>query len=895
VSPPEHPGSTYRLQLHAGFGFDDAAAVVGYLDELGVTHAYCSPYLQAAPGSTHGYDVVDHRRVNEELGGDEGRRRFSAALREHGLGQVLDIVPNHMAIAGRHNAWWWDVLTHGPASRYASYFDIDWAPPEPKLAGRVLLPILTDHYGRVLEGGGLRVERREGEVVLRAEENELPLDPGSLGPLLGRAAAAVAAADAAAGSPGAAGELAFVARSLRHLPVPGVGERAANEERRADVDVLAGWLGRLLRDATVAAAVDAELAATSADPDRLHEVLEAQHHRLSYWRTAERELDYRRFFDIDTLVGLRVEDPAVFVETHGLVLEWIADGSVSGLRIDHPDGLRDPGTYLERLHAAAPAAWIVVEKILEGDEELPASWPVAGTTGYDFLNLVGGLAVDPAGEEPLTHTYAAFVGDAAGWDEVADQAKLDVLGTVLSAELGRLTQLFVRVCEQQRRYRDFTRHELHEALRATLAAFGVYRAYVGEDGTHAETDRGHVNAAVDAARERRGDLDPELFDLLGAVLLAAPGFDGPGERELRMRFQQQSGPVMAKGLEDTAFYRYGRLTSLNEVGGDPGRFGTDLDRFHRWCLHAAERRPHGMLTLATHDTKRSPDVRARLSLLSQAPERWASAVHGWHAANERLRPAALDPAFEYFLYQTLVGAHPLPLDRALAYAEKAAKEAKVHTSWTAADPAYDGAVAEFLRSLDGDDRFQRSLAAFVEPLVWPGRVTSLAQQLVALTAPGVPDTYQGSELWDLSLVDPDNRRPVDYALRRELLDGVRDGALDPLDRIDDGTPKLWVTHRALQLRRRRPDLFAGAPYRPVHAAGERAAHVVAFSRGDAALTVAPRLALAVCEEGWGDTTLSLPPGRWTDELRAGGGPDLEGEIKVGELLGALPVALLVRS
>ena len=871
--------ATYRVQLHADFDFDDAAAIAGYLSDLGVSHLYASPYLQAAPGSTHGYDVVNHSRVNEELGGEAGHRRLCDALGQAHLGQVLDVVPNHMAIPGRQNEWWWDVLENGPSSIYASYFDVDWDPPEAKLRNRVLLPVLGDHYGRVLEAGEIELSREGGGFVVRYYDNEAPVAPKSLDWLLASAAGRLPRGELFTD------ELESIATAFSRLPPSVATDRESVRERHRDKEVLRRRLAELCeRHPEVAHAVDAEVAALNESPDGLDALLERQNYRLAFWRTAGRELDYRRFFDITTLIGLRIEDQQVFDDTHRLVLRFFRDGVLDGLRIDHPDGLRDPSQYLERLRDATGGAWVVVEKILEPGERLPP-WPVAGTTGYDFLNLVGGLFVDQAGEEPLTKAYAEITGEPVDYEEVVLQKKQRAIREILAADLNRLTELFVQVVQNHRRFRDYTRHDLREVLAEVLCSYDVYRTYVRADdaGDQAitEADRHDIRSAVAKALERRPDLDPDLFGFLESILLLETA--GPFACELAMRVQQVTGPVMAKGVEDTTFYTYNRLTALNEVGGDPGRFGLSVPAFHEACAEAAEHWPLSMLALSTHDTKRSEDVRARIALLSEVPDEWASAVNRWTDANARhKRDGMPDANAEWLLYQTLVGAWPITPERATAYMEKASKEAKVHTSWIDPNPAYDEALLRFVEGILADPGFVDDLESFVAPLVAPGRVNSLAQKLVQLTAPGVPDIYQGTELWDLSLVDPDNRRPVDYDQRRGLLAELRAGlpVEEVLDRSDEGLPKLLVVHRTLQARRAIGDL---GPYRPLDAP-ERA---VAFARGEALVTVVPRLVLRGAVEGMVD----LPEGRWQNVFT---GEELSGgPTPMTDLLARFPVALLL--
>ncbi len=878
------PRATYRVQLHAGFGFDDVAAIAPYLAELGVSHVYCSPYLQAAAGSTHGYDVVDHHRLNQELGGEEGHHRMCRALAAAGLSQVLDIVPNHMAAAGRENTWWWDVLENGPSSRYAAAFDIDWPPAEEGGRGRLVLPILGDHYGRLLEAGELWLAREGGTFSVRYYDHAAPISPRTLDDLLGRAAERCGSDD-----------LATIATAMGRLPPASATDRASVRERHRDKEVLRRLLARLLHEEPdVAFAVDAAVASTNADPDALDALLARQVYRLAFWRVATQELDYRRFFDIPTLVALRMEVPHVFEETHELVLGLVADGTVTGLRVDHPDGLRDPEGYLRRLFEASGGTWLVVEKILEPGEELPVTWPVAGTTGYDFLNLVGGLFVDPAGEGPLTELHARFTGATEDYKEVVHQKKLVVMRQSLAADVTRVTDLAGAVCERHRRYRDHTAVELREALSELVASFPVYRTYLAPGRPATDADIATIAFAVEEARGRRPDLDPDLFSFLGEVLLLR--VPGEVEEELALRFQQLTGPVMAKGAEDTAFYCYRRLVSLNEVGGDPGRFGRTVEELHRASRRAAEAWPSTMLTLSTHDTKRSGDVRARINLLSEIPDQWALAVRRWSAMNEEhKRDGIPDRGAEYLLYQNLVGAWPLPVPRAVTYLEKATKEAKEHTSWIDPDPAYDEALRGFVEGVLADERFRADLASFVAPLVEAGRVNSLAQTLLALTSPGCPDIYQGTEVWDLSLVDPDNRRPVDYEASRNLLAKVAQASADDvLAWADEGAPKLWLVHRALQLRRSHAAAFApGSSYEPLPAEGEKAHHVIAYARraGTASVAVAvPRLVLGLGGK-WGDTTVVLPEGRWTDVL--GGSEAGSGAVAVADLLARFPVALLV--
>jgi (1->4)-alpha-D-glucan 1-alpha-D-glucosylmutase len=656
--------------------------------------------------------------------------------------------------------------------------------------------------------------------------------------------------------------------------------------------VLSDLLARLCReDPETTAAIDAEVDRLNQDPDALDVLIEQQNYRLAFWRTASRDLGYRRFFDIKDLAGLRVEDREVFRAIHALPFTWVRKGWVQGLRIDHPDGLRDPTEYFYRLREACPGAWIIAEKILEPGEKLPSEWPIAGTTGYDFLNLAVRLFVDPEGEEALTGFYEAFTGEPKDFGAVLRTCKRLVLTELLGSELNRLTSLFVDICERHRRHRDYTRYQLREALCETAVAFPVYRSYVSASRKVVrQEDKACVTQAIERALEERPDLDPNLFRFLKDLLLLSVGSRLEGE--LAMRFQQLTGPAMAKGFEDTALYRFHRLVALNEVGGDPEQFGITLSRFHEGCHQAQEERPRTLLASTTHDTKRSEDVRARLALLSEIPERWKTAVLKWSEHNQAHRQGDVpDRNTEYLFYQTLVGAWPIDLERITAYMEKAVREAKRHTSWTEQNEAYEHGLRVFIHRVMEDDVFSADLQAFVSDMVTPGRINSLAQTLIKLTAPGVPDMYQGTELWDLSLVDPDNRRPVDFTIRRHLLD--QSTRLTPEEiwaQLEEGLPKLWLVRQTLQLRRRRPDFFGpGGSYRPLAAQGAKADHVVAFLRGEGAVSVAPRLVMAL-DGDWADTGLELPKGHWHNVLT---GRETEGgAVQLREILAPFPVGLL---
>jgi (1->4)-alpha-D-glucan 1-alpha-D-glucosylmutase len=826
------PVATYRVQLNADFDLDAAARLADYLQRLGISHIYCSPYLQAAPGSTHGYDVADPSRVNEELGGADAHARLCAALDQHGLGQLLDIVPNHMAVV-RENPWWWDVLEHGPSSRYARYFDVDWAAEDERGQNVVLLPVLGDHYGRELEAGKIRLERIDGSLRVRYYDQTFPTAPGTLDVLFG------GAADADERSP---------------------------------------------------AAIDAAIERAHADPDLLDAVIERQHYRLAFWRMASRELGYRRFFNIDSLIGMRAEREEVFRDMHARVLEWLDSGVLDGVRVDHIDGLYDPLEYLERLRSACPRAWILVEKILEPGEALPADWPIAGTTGYEFNHIAGALFVDPSAERALTDLYAEATGEDTDYEALVRRSKHDALRELLGSDVNRLTSLLEEICARHRRYRDYTREELREALKETIACFPVYRTYVRPSSdVVSDSDARYIEQAIASAKREREDLDPELLDFIHDLLAKRVG--GVLETEFAMRFQQLTGPAMAKGVEDTAFYRYHRFIALNEVGGAPDHFGHGLDEFHDWARQTLAQRPRTMLASSTHDTKRSEDVRMRLAVLSEIPDLWREAVTRWMRENDRHRRGRWpDRNTEYLLYQTLVGAWPIDAERVKTFIRKAAREAKRETSWHRPDDEYEQALDAFVDAVLADESFVADLESFVAPLVEPGRINSLAFVLLKLTAPGVPDFYQGTELWDLSLVDPDNRRPVDYGLRRRLLSELdRLGPDDIMARMDEGLPKLWLIRQGLRVRHANAQAFAEGTYRPLGVDGARSRHVIAFARGERVVIVTPRWPFSLNGD-YKDTRVELPAAGLTNALT--GEAWAGGAVPVGDLLARFPVALL---
>ena len=879
---PRTPCSTYRLQLHKGFTFDDASAIAQYLYDLGVTHVYSSPYLQAAPGSMHGYDVVDHQRVNAELGGPEAHARFCKRLGENGLGQVLDIVPNHMSL-GKENRLWWDVLENGATSRYASFFDIDWQPQEERLRDKVLVPVLGDQYGRVLQDHGINVVRHESYFQVEAAGQTFPVAPNSLPVLLYRAAQ-YAKSDT----------LNFLAASFARLPRPESWDRFLMFARDRDKRVLYGMLRRLCQEEVVVCdAIDQAISELNNNLDGLDDFLNQQHYRLAFWKTADQQLGYRRFFDVNTLIGLRMEREHVFEETHSLILKWLDEGVLDGVRVDHPDGLRDPLEYLRRLRDHAPNGWILGEKILEPGEFLRESWPINGTSGYDFMNTALGVLVDPAGLRALGEIYSGFTHERREFPRIAHDSKLVVLEQALGSDVNRLTSLFVEICEENRNQRDFTRTDIRRAIRELAACFAIYRTYVVPDrGEITEEDRDVIERAMRCANDNRTDIDASLFEFLRDVLTGS--VTGKKETEFTLRFQQFTSPVMAKGVEDTAFYRYNRLVAMNEVGGDPGRDGMTVEEFHAYNAHMQEHTPGTMTTLSTHDTKRADDVRARLAVLTEIPREFRRALRSWARMNARLRTSALlDRNTEWFYYQTLIGTWPISAERMHQYMEKAMREAKQTTSWVANNKEYEDALNSFIDATLSSESFVSELERFVARVLEAGRRNSLAQTLLKYTSPGVPDLYQGGELWDHSLVDPDNRRPIDYDLRRRLLAEMRTmSPAEVLARSDEGLPKLWTVHHALQLRRRHPDWFGeAAAYMPLAVGGRRQDHVIAYLRGDRVVSVVPRLTMLLGNQ-WHDTVVTLPDGSWRNELT--GEQVAGGARRMQDLLRAFPVVLLSR-
>ncbi|GAB4479516.1 MAG: hypothetical protein OHK0044_27090 [Burkholderiaceae bacterium] len=908
--PTVVPRATYRLQLSRDFTFAQATAIVPYLAELGISHVYCAPYLRARAGSSHGYDIVDHRALNPEIGTTADFEAFVSALRAHGMGQIADVVPNHMGVLRSDNAWWLDVLENGPASAYARFFDIDWAPIDPALRGRVLLPVLGEHYGRVLERGELWLvfDADAGGFAVLYFEHRFPLDPRTTPPLLAHAALHPAA------GPAARAALADLAHAFAALAPREDEDAVARAARRADAPRLKRRLAQLVvAHRWLRAALEAACRAHGAG-QALHALLEAQAYRLASWRVAGDEINYRRFFDVNDLAALRMEDEAVFEATHAKLLQWTAQRAIDGLRIDHPDGLLDPQQYFERLQrghlraarvaperidahlAAEPRPlYVVVEKILAAHEDLRGDWAVHGTTGYRFATVINGLIVDGANRKRVDRAWRAFVRDEAGaWEAIAYAARREVMTGALSGELTVLTNRLLRLARADPRTRDFTQPGLREALAAVAASFPVYRTYIVDEPS--ATDRRYIDWAVGRARARARAADPGIFDFIHAALLGR-GADGPCAEALDFarRFQQFTAPVAAKGIEDTAFYRFNRLLSLNDVGSDPEVFGIRPAAWHAASRDRRQRWPHTMLATSTHDSKRSEDVRNRLNVISEMPAAWRLAVRRFSRLNRRHRrtvdgaraPSRND---EYALYQLAAGTLPEgPLDdeafahwreRVAAAWLKGAREAKLHTSWIHPNREYEEALRGFVEGALAraqGNLFLDELRAAVAPLAWFGQLNSVSMALAKFTSPGVPDIYQGNETITLRLVDPDNRAPVDFAALRGALGELQSLAA----RLDEGPPlhevfanglaKLWVTWRCLTLRRERRALFEHGEYVALAATGAKAAHVVAFARrlGDeVAIVIAGRLfaglgaavgELPLGAAVWGDTAVDLSP------------------------------------
>ena len=909
------PAATYRLQLNGTFTFDAASRIVDYLDALGVSHCYTSSYLQAVPGSTHGYDVTDPSRLNPEIGDESAYWRWVETLRRHGMGHILDLVPNHMGIARSANPWWQDVLENGPSSRYADIFDIDWHPLKPELANKVLLPILGNSYGATLERQELRLEYEEGAFRVHYADYVLPIAPGTYDQILGTEIDALL--ETLGSDSNEAVELLSIITAIRHLPGSDTEQPELRAERHREKEVIKRRLATLagrsshVREHIARAVVILNGQHGRPDSfDRLDRLLAAQAYRPAHWRVAAEEINYRRFFDINELAAIRMEDKDVFERVHAYVFDLIARGAIDGLRIDHVDGLFDPGDYLcrlqERARAIRPDLYseerrlhVVVEKILGIGEELP-NWPVAGTTGYDFLAYANGVFVDERNEVALNSVYEHFARARSRFRDVAYQGKELVLRVSMASELNVLAHALNQFSERSRYCRDFTLNSLTLVLREIIACFPVYRTYANAREPVSERDREYIERATFEAKRRNPREPAFVFDFVRDLLVKGADYIGDAEREEQMRFvgkfQQVTSPVTAKGIEDTALYIYNRLTSLNEVGSQPDRFGVSPDALHAWFAGRATQWPYGLSASSTHDAKRSEDVRARLNVLSELPGAWKQAISAWARINGRGRSVLDGQSYpsrneEYLLYQTLLGTWPLEgmtseqegqyRERIAAYMHKAMREAKLFTSWVNPSPPHESAMARFVEFVLAPENtaFRNEFLPFQRRIAQYGLYNSLAQVTLKVGAPGVPDFYQGTELWDFSLVDPDNRRPVDYEQRRALLQELdaaleRDGSAAVATRLAsrpcDDRAKLFVTSVLLRFRRDHLAVFEHGSYDPLDVEGSRREHLVAFARTygrQRVIVVVPRLIATLLpdsnlqplgERVWGDTRIELP-------------------------------------
>jgi malto-oligosyltrehalose synthase len=949
------PLSTYRLQFNRNFTFAQATAIVPYLAALGISHCYASPYLRARPESTHGYDIIDHQHLNPEIGTPEDYDRFVATLHQHGMGQILDVVPNHMGVMGSDNAWWLDVLENGEASAYADFFDIDWEPLKDELQGKVLVPVLADQYGVILDRGQLKLtfDQEKGEFSIFHFQHRFPLNPRGYPSVL------IPAAEQTQQHVGTTDEDLLELQSLisafGHLPGREDAAPEKRQERVRDKEINKKRLAALCaRSHQITACIEGAVVkmngavGESASFDSLHELIKAQAFRLAYWRVAADDINYRRFFDVNDLAAIRQENEAVFTETHKFILQLLNEGKINGLRIDHPDGLYNPSGYFQQLQLGAKAdgatswnhnVYVVAEKILFGDEQLSQQWPIHGTTGYDFANLVNGLFVDPDAEQQLTQIYHSFVGEHLDFKELVYQCKKLVMDRSLNSELNVLANHLSRIALADRHTCDFTVKSLRDALTEIVACFPVYRTYVAGQEV-SETDKKYIVDAVECAKVKSTSADSSVYDFIREVLLTRqveghPQFYQSSVIHFAMRFQQYSSAVMAKGFEDTSLYRYHRLASLNDVGGDPLQFGVSPTQFHREMRRRIESWPHSMVATSTHDSKRSEDVRARINVVSEIPSMWGEQVARWREINKEHRRRSTTecptPNDEYLFYQTLVGAWPLasssanpPEDfaqRITEYMLKAMREAKDVTSWANPNQEYEAASAEFVKAALANKSFLDDFIPFQRKISYFGMLNSLSQALIKLTAPGIPDIYQGNELWEFSLVDPDNRRSVDYGNRQRLLEEIQgsgefsDEQLLPYSRrlsenMDDRRIKMYVTWRALSVRNQMSGAFRFGDYTALKARGAYANHVLAFRRsmGDRQFVIiVPRLCARLLGSAmrlptgtavWHDTAIELPDHAdslrniFTGEHIRPPRSDSGCELNIASALNTFPVALL---
>jgi (1->4)-alpha-D-glucan 1-alpha-D-glucosylmutase len=932
---PRIPSSTYRLQFNREFTFNQAREIVSYLDALGISDCYASPYFQARAESLHGYDITDHNKLNSAIGSRADYEAWIAELHARDMGQIVDFVPNHMGIGEPLNVWWMDVLENGPSSTYAPFFDIDWKPLKADLEDKVLLPILGDQYGRVLERGELQIRFEAGAFYLRYYEHEFPIAPGTYRHILEIALEKLAPFK----KEDFYAEFQSIITALEYLPRRNETDPERIAERSREKEIIKRRLERRCEEAPqVQAAVQQAVEQINGKPgeprtfDALDALLNDQAYRLAFWRVAAEEINYRRFFDVNDLAAIRMELPEVFDATHGLLLDLIKEGAVTGVRIDHPDGLYLPKEYFGKLQERAGTAsgiplpkdgraiYLVVEKILSGNETLPTDWPVHGTTGYEFGKLVANVLVDASAEQAITKAFQRFIGHSMPFGHLVYAKKRLVMRLSLANDVNVLGDMLDRLSEKNRWFRDFTLDALARAVRETIACFPVYRTYVTPGQPVSDEDRAIIERAVATAKRRNPALEESVFNFLRDVLLLRfpENLDDEARTEHEhfvLKFQQSTGPIMAKGLEDTAFYIYNRLAALNEVGGEPQHFGISVDDFHAQNSARQQDWPATLLATSTHDTKRSEDVRARILAISEVPQLWRSSLQRWRTINRRFKrevdeSSAPDPNEEYLFYQTLLGSWPLGateaspeyIGRIQAYMAKALKEAKINTSWIQPNEKWDSAMSDFVaRVLEPSpkNKFVPAFLPVAEQIARLGAINSLAQVALKLTVPGVPDIYQGNEIWNFSLVDPDNRRPVNYEERRELLRSLETPAVaELLENWADGRIKLLLTRRLLQFRREYPILFERGSYLPLAVTGEFADCCIAFAReheGKWIVVLVPRLSSRIgfppIGEKWKDTAVDLSYNKGT-ELFTGRALDFAAPLALGDAMSTLPFAVI---
>ncbi|MGM0600279.1 MAG: malto-oligosyltrehalose synthase [Candidatus Rifleibacteriota bacterium] len=882
MSQRQFPRATYRLQLNSSFTFKDVLDNLEFYKALGISHLYLSPCLQATSGSTHGYDVVNHNLLNTELGSRYDFNELCRELDEAGMGIILDIVPNHMAISGPENPWWWDVLENGPSSQHSRYFDVDWHHDSEDRSNLILLPILGNHYGIILENGELKLHHDRGKFTIRYYENIFPLAPRTIPKIL---ELAYEKSDIK--------EIGYMANAFKNLPHASSREIKKIQQRQRDKAVLEEMLENLCQNLHIEKLIDQAVEEINSNVELLDEIIGKQSYKLAYWKLSRYQIGYRRFFNINSLVGLRMEDETVFKDSHKLVIELFNENKISGFRVDHPDGLYDPTGYFLRLRRACPNAPIYAEKILERHEKLNSDWLISGTTGYDFLNLANGLFIEKDGHQQLEKIWHDFTDLDIEFEDLVYNKKKEVINKLLGSEINRLATDLMMICENHRRYRDFAGTELFQAITEVATALGVYRTYIQPETDEVlERDTIRIENAIKKAKENKPELGSYIFDFFREILLLK--LRGEEEDNFVRRFQQFTGPVMAKSLEDTVFYIYNPLTSANEVGGSPDQPWVEPAEFHQWSERMAHDWPLTMLASSTHDSKRSEDVRARINLLSEIPEEWQEALKQFSEINAKYKKGSYpDANTEYLLYQTLVGAWPISSQRISRYMEKAVREAKVHSSWFDPNSEFENALMNFIQKVLDNEDFIQALEKFVKPLIIPGRINSLAQLCLKLTAPGVPDIYQGTELWDNSLTDPDNRRPVDFKKRMIEISKIKGKSCrEILFNLEEGLPKLYIIQTLLKLRKKYPEFNEPDSYKTIEVLGAKSDYLVAFMRGENVIVAIPRLQYSL-KNNWGSTRIALPEGQWLDIFSQA--EHSSGSVKVKELIKNFPVSVLIRN